>query len=81
MSELHLALADELEKLAGEYRAMASRPQGDISIQEISSVLAEKANKGKLSAIKALLKKHGAAKLVDVKPEDYVRLIEEAKNL
>lgn len=83
MSDIHLALAEELEKLAAGYRALAkmqTNPQ-KINIQEISIILSEKMSKGKISEIKALLKKYSAEKLVEVRQEDYAAIFEEAKNL
>lgn len=83
MNEIHLALAEELEKLAAGYRALAksqTKPE-EISIHDISIVLTEKMGRGKVSAIKALLKKYGSEKLVEVKPEDYTVIFEEAKRL
>lgn len=83
MSELHLALAEELEKLATGYRALAKRETNleNIDIQDISTILNEKMNKGQISAIKALLNKYGAEKLAQVRVEDYAAIFKEAKKL
>ncbi|SHJ77370.1 hypothetical protein [Paramaledivibacter caminithermalis] len=81
MNDIHLALAEELEKLAAVYRAKSQIKTDEISIQDISFVLSEKMKKGKITAIKALLKKYGAEKLVEVKPEDYEAIFNEAKRL
>ena len=83
MKEMHLALAEELERLAAGYRALATseKTAEDISLQEISAVLAEKMRKGKIAAIKTLLKKYGAEKLVEVKQEDYESVFREAEGL
>lgn len=83
MNELHLALAEELEKLAAGYRILAKRETNleNIDIQDISTILNEKMNKGQISAIKALLNKYGAEKLADVRIEDYVAIFKEAKKL
>lgn len=83
MSELHFALAEELERLAAGYRALAKdeiKPDR-ITIQDISIVLTEKMQKGKLSEIRGLLKKYGAEKLVEVDPGSYNALYLEAKKL
>ncbi len=83
MGEIHLALAEELEKLASGYRALAKRETDleNINIQDISIILNEKMNKGQISEIKALLKKHGAEKLAEVGIEDYAAIFKEAKRL
>lgn len=83
MSDIHLALAEELEKLAAGYRALAKMQTNleKINIQDISIILTEKMNKGKISAIKTLLKKYGAEKLVEVRQENYAAIFEEAKGL
>lgn len=83
MSDIHLTLAEELEKLAAGYRALARRQTNleKINIQDISIILTEKMSRGKISAIKELLKKYGAEKLVEVRPEDYAAIFQEAKGL
>jgi hypothetical protein len=83
MSEIHLALAEELEKLAAGYRALADNQieTDQVTIQDISIVLTEKMSKGKILEIRELLKKYGAEKLVEVKPEDYEAFYKEAKRL
>lgn len=83
MSEIHLALAEELEKLAAGYRALAGNQieTDEVTIQDISIILTEKMSKGKVVEIKSLLEKYGARKLVEVKPEDYDAFYKEAKHL
>lgn len=83
MSELHLVLAEELEKLAIGYRALAKRETNleNINIQDISTILNEKMNKGQIVEIKALLNKYGAEKLAEVQIEDYAAIFKEAKGL
>ncbi|RXM70709.1 hypothetical protein [Clostridium tetani] len=83
MSELHLALAEELEKLAAGYRDVAKRETNlkNINIQDISIILNEKMSKGKMAEIKSLLKKYGAEKLAEVRIEDYEAIFKEAKKL
>lgn len=83
MSELHLALAEELEKLAAGYRSIAKRETNleNINIQDISIILNEKISKGQISEIKALLKKYGAEKLAEVRIEDYEAIFKEAKKI
>jgi len=97
MSEIYLTLAEGFEKLATGYRELASKHVNDqvkynrttgevklnsnISLRDISAVLAEKSNEGKSSKIKILLMKYNAEKLVQVKPVHYVAIFEEAKRL
>ncbi len=80
MSEIHLALAAELEKLAAGYRALAKSSE-ETSIQDISVVLSDKMRQGKAPAIRALLKKYDAEKLVEVRPKDYTAVLAEAMKL
>lgn len=81
MDEINLALAEELERLAAGYRALANNKPGEVSIKDISIALTDKMKEGKVSEIKALLKKYGAQKLVEVKRENYKALYKEAKKL
>lgn len=78
MTEIHLALAEELEKLAAGYRNLASK---EINIKDISIMLNEKMSKGKVLEIKSLLNKYNAKKLVEVKEKDYKKFYEEAKEI
>lgn len=83
MTDINLVLAEELERLAAEYRAKAKNYTliNQISIQDISMVLTEKMKKGKIAEIKALLRKYGAEKLIEVKLEDYADIFEDAKKI
>lgn len=81
MDEMHLVLAEELERLAAGYRKLVKSKNSNIDIQDISFILNEKIKKGKAPEIKALLKKYGAQKLVEVKSEDYKAFYEEVKEL
>ena len=83
MTDINLVLAEELERLAAEYRAKAKNYtiNDQISIQDISMVLTEKMKKGKIAEIKALLRKYGAEKLIEVKLEDYADIFEDAEKI
>lgn len=83
MGELHFVLAEELERLAAGYRALAEGEinPNKVTIQDISIVLTRKMQKGKVSEIKGLLKKYGAEKLVDLDPGIYSGFYREAKKL
>lgn len=81
VKDINLALAEELERMAAGYRALARDKVDQINIQDISHILNEKMDKGKENEIRSLLKKYGAAKLVEVKEEDYKKFYKEAKEL
>jgi len=51
------------------------------TFEEVRAALAEISRNGKTAEMKALLSKHGAVKLSDVKVEDYSALLSEAKEL
>ncbi len=51
------------------------------TLEEVRTALAEISRNGKTAEMKALLSKHGAMKLSDVKVEDYAALLTEAKEL
>lgn len=78
---MHLALAEELEKLAAGYRILANSKPDEINIRDISIILNEKMAKGRIREIKALLGKYDARKLVEVREEDYRDFYKEAKEL
>ena len=47
VSEMHLALAEELERIAAGYRSLATAKTDEIDIQDIRIVLNNKMSKGK----------------------------------
>lgn len=51
------------------------------SFTDVRGALAAKSNEGFKNEVKALLTKYGAAKLSDIKPEDYNALMEEVGGL
>jgi hypothetical protein len=60
----------------------SSVPQNKpISLEMVRSVLAEKSRAGYTANVRALLEKHGAAKLSEIKPEEYAALLTEAEVL
>jgi len=63
-----------------ENTANKEKPK-QISFEELREVMARKTrvSKANTDAIRELLKKHGAAKLSEVKPEDYAALLKEAE--
>ena len=48
-----------------------------IPFEEVRRVLAEKSSAGKTAEVKAILEKHGAARLSAVDPSEYAQLLEE----
>ena len=90
--ETLLAIAENLTNLsklfaeaAGETVAspavVKDAPKPDIKLEDIRAILAEKSQAGKTKDIRSLLDSYGAEKLSDVKPEQYPKLLEEAKVL
>lgn len=53
----------------------------EYSFIEVRAALTEKSRSGKTAEVKALLRKHGADKLSEIKPEEYAALVEEAEGL
>lgn len=81
MNDINLVLAEELERIAAKYRQKSYENKDQVNIHQISLVLTEKMKRGKVKAIRSLLKKYGASKLVEVKPQFYQSFYEEAKKL
>lgn len=52
-----------------------------LKLEDVRAVLADKSRKGYTAEVKALLVKHGAAKLSDVAPEEYAALLADAEVL
>ena len=52
-----------------------------IPLERVRAVLADKSRLGHTAEVKALLQKYGAAKLSEVKPEQYPKLLAEAEAL
>ena len=52
-----------------------------LTLTEIRGILAEKSRNGKTAEVKALLIKHGADKLSDIKPEEYPALLADVEGL
>jgi len=60
----------------------SSLPQNKpITLEMVRSVLAEKSRAGYTANVRALLEKHGAAKLSEINPEEYAALLTEAEVL
>lgn len=52
-----------------------------LTLEQVRAVLAEKSRAGHTSEVKALLLKHGADRLSDIKPEKYAALLADAEVL
>lgn len=50
-----------------------------ITLEEVRAVLAEKSRSGHSEEVKALLEKHGVARLSDIDPAEYPALLKEAE--
>ena len=57
----------------------ASEAAKSIMLEEVRAVLAEKSRSGHSAEVKALLEKHGAARLSDIDPAEYPELLKEAE--
>lgn len=53
----------------------------EIRLEDVRAVLSEISRSGHTAEMKALLSKHGAKKLSDIKPEDYGQLLAEAEEV
>ncbi len=52
-----------------------------LTLTEVRGILAEKSRSGKTAQVKELLIKHGAEKLSDIKPEEYLALLADVEGL
>lgn len=58
-----------------------AEPQKTVTLEEVRAVLAEKSRAGKTTAVKELLRKHGADKLSDIDPSEFAALLADAEVL
>lgn len=80
-------LTETAEKLRSLYNAdeppkeeiQTAKPQKEVSLEEVRAVLAEKSRAGKTAAVKELLHKHGADRLSDIDPNEFVALLADAE--
>lgn len=54
---------------------------GQMGLEKIRAVLAEKANEGHIAGVKALIRIRGAARLSEIDPAEYPALLAEAEDL
>ena len=64
-----------------EKPAKQPEPEKKASLEDVRAVLATKSQDGKRKEVKALLEKYGAARLSEVKPEDYASILKDAEVL
>ena len=85
-----LAVVDGLKDLVNEAPPIDEAPpteektaaaEEQPTLEEVRAVLAEISRSGKTAEMKALLSKFGAAKLSDVKPEQYASLLQKAREV
>lgn len=82
------AVADSLEALFSDSEPEtpvqpappAPHPKS-ITLEQVRAVLAEKSRDGHTAEVRALLEKHGAAKLSEIAPKEYAALLAEAEAL
>lgn len=80
-------LTETAEKLRSLYSAeeppkeeiQTEKSQKEVSLEEVRAVLAEKSRAGKTAAVKELLQKHGADRLSDIDPNEFVALLADAE--
>nr|WP_289698128.1 DNA ligase [Enterocloster clostridioformis] len=56
-----------------------AEPKPQIRLEDVRAVLAGKSRAGHTAEVRALLKKHGAAKLSEIDPADYEALLRDAE--
>ena len=72
--------AQEPEKKTAAKKEEKAEPK-PLTLERVRAALAEKSRAGHTSEIKALLIKHGADKLSDIDPAEYLALLAEAEVL
>ncbi|MGI6256632.1 MAG: hypothetical protein ACOYJU_00975 [Anaerovoracaceae bacterium] len=75
-----LNIADSLNTLFGKKEETPTEEKA-IEFTDVRAKLAEKSREGHTDEVKALLKKYGADRLSDIKPDDYAALMSEVEVL
>ena len=73
-------LHDEAEELKAAEKVV-EEPKNTLSFEEVRAEMAEISRNGKREEVKTLITKFGASRLSEVKPEDYEKLLNEARSL
>jgi hypothetical protein len=69
-------------KTPGQQKTETPAPKEELlTLEAVRAVLAEKSRSGFTAEVRALLEKHGAAKLSEIDPEKYPMLVAEAEVL
>lgn len=76
--EALIAIADRLLPSSEEAVTPTAK---EPSLEDVRAVLARKAREGLTSQVRELLKRYGAEKLSDIRPEDYLSLLSEAEGI
>ena len=70
------------EQFSGNDPAPAPVPaESVLTLEQVRAVLAEKSRAGHTAAVRTLLQKHGADKLSEIEPKEYVSLLADAEVL
>jgi len=72
------AAPTEPPKASSQAESRAPKP---ITLEQVRAVLAEKSRNGHTAQVRSLLEKHGAMKLSEIDPAEYVALLAEAEVL
>lgn len=64
-----------------EKKPAAKEPEKELAFTDVRAKLAELSKAGHTAQIKEILKRHGAEKLSDIRPEDYGEILKEAEGL
>lgn len=70
-----------LAKAIPSNKGESEEPVPQLTLSGVRGVLARKSQAGLTKGIKALIKKYGAERLSDVKPEDYEALLKDVEGL
>ncbi len=73
--------AQEPEKKTAAKKGEEKAEPKPLTLEQVRAALAEKSRAGHTSEVKALLIKHGADKLSDIDPAEYLALLAEAEVL
>ena len=77
-----LMSADAAPEPGGEHQPeQAVEPEKTYTLQEVRAMLREKTGRGYKDEVKALLKAHGAERLLDIDPKEYPAMMKEAEEI
>ena len=82
-----IGVADSLRELFGgnntevEPQPTVEAAKPELTLEQVRAVLAEKSRGGYTAQVRELLIKHGAAKLSDIAPGEYLSLMADAEGL